>query len=236
MHSSVLKRKHSFQFNPSEEDSYETEDIDEVPPRPLKKAAPDTTYGFRPMEGDAEASSPEVPKVLSERAKRLKLQINQIILQYPQLQIRCSSELLKKLDQYSEEDLYNIHMNAINDVTTIRGTPSAECFLIPTKLVDPYLPTYSEVCKKDEPLKRDIELLWMEYVGYLGTIGNIAFSLIRNMNTAYEENIKNEQARFLAGLLPQPFTNGELRSETQVVIDGIPVPGREPPGEAKVGK
>lgn len=212
--------------NPSqdEEDEQEEEEesYEEASPA-AKKPRVTPNYGFQPLEAAADQPE-EALKPQNEKTKKLKQQINRIVLQYPQLQIRCSSELIKKLDQYSEEDLQNIFMNAINDVTTLRGTPSAECFLLPTKMVDSFVPGYSEVCKKDEPLKRDIELLWLEWVGYLGTIGNIGFSLLRNINTAYEEAKKNVVSHAF------PTMNGEeIFPQTSSSIDpGFSIPSREP--------
>ncbi len=76
----------------------------------------------------------------------------------------------------------------------------------------------------------------MEYVGYMGTLGNIAFSLIRNINTAYEEHQKDMENRFLANWKSLIPPDGDLQPEAQMVVDGLPVPGREPPSETKARK
>ncbi len=134
------------------------------------------SYGFDPLEKEEVVEE----KVETEAQKKLKKDINLLICRYPSLQIRTSHKLMEKLGGLSEEELRNVYMNAVNDVTELRGTPSAQTVLLLTYPIDLKLPGYTEYCMRDLELKRDIESELVLLFGWLGNKINIIFRLINN--------------------------------------------------------
>ncbi len=164
-----------------EEQSFSDDESEPDPKRPRVE-----TFGFDPIERE---EPPKEEKVETEEEKKLKRDINLLICRYPSLQIRTSHKLMEKLDGLEEDELRNVYMNAINDITELRGTPSAQTVLLLTYPIDMKLPNYTEYCMKDVELKRDIEAELVVLFGWLGNKINILFRLINNAYVVYRQNI-----------------------------------------------
>lgn len=114
--------------------------------------------------------------------KIIKSKINKLLCRYPTLIPRSSRGAIEALGRYNEEELENIHQNAITDLQAIRGTPTSE-FAINTLCgaVDTFLlPGYLDVCLDDEELNRDIESEFSQLIYNYGTKTQILFRLINN--------------------------------------------------------
>lgn len=86
------------------------------------------------------------------------------------------------LDNYEEQELFNILQNCLNDLQRIRGVPAAELVIhILAGIVDwKFIPGYLDRCLADEELKRDVESEMMNWIGLMNTKLNIAFRFINN--------------------------------------------------------
>ncbi len=180
-----------------DDEQEEEEEVGQEASSTAWKRARTDTYGFKPME--EEAPPPQQTQIASgdqEKAKKLRLQLNTLVLRYPTLQLRNSEGLLKKLENVTLAELENMHMNAVADMLTIRGTPTAKTALLAVKPVDYYLPNYYDHCAKDEELKRDIEAEMIEQFGFFGNKINILLGLARNGFSTWEDN---EKARLSGG-------------------------------------
>jgi hypothetical protein len=150
------------------------------------------SFGFRPMEPSPE----EIASMRGESLKRqkpeetakmkeLKAEINKLLCRYPGLVPRTSSAIMQRLSEMSEEELENIHINMLNDITEVRGTPSAEAVIMAlTYWADAHhIPGYTSVCLSDIELKRDIESEIIKLIGFLNTKLNILFRFLNNAYT-----------------------------------------------------
>ncbi len=162
--------------------SYEDDENDQGSAEQDPKRQRTNDYGFEP------ADKPREEPVETEAVKKLKQDINLLICRYPALQPRTSHALMEKLAALSEQELQNVYLNAINDVSELRGTPSAETVLLTTTPIDWKIPGYTDYCMKDVELKRDIESEIVLLFGWLGNKVNIFFRLVNNAYTVYRIN------------------------------------------------
>ncbi len=151
-------------------------------PKPKKSKTPESNpYGFKPSE---DPKTPDHDEELNEEeaAEREQLigELLQMVSRYPQLKLRSSNELLERLKHFTLEQLRNVHFNASNDISELRGTPCATTVLLGTVYLDRYLPHYSDICLADVELKRDIENEVVDFFGYFGAGVNILFRLVNN--------------------------------------------------------
>jgi hypothetical protein len=145
-------------------------------------------FGFQPFEKDEEQEEKKVQKDMSPAAIQLRIQINQLLCRYSSLKPRSSFETLQALENYTAEQLQNIYDNCINDLQSIRGTPSSEMVInVLGSGVEYYgnLPGYREMCLQDEELARDIESEMISLLYYAGSKVQIAFRLMNNAFKCY---------------------------------------------------
>lgn len=151
-------------------------------------------FGFQPMEPSPEETNTMRGENLSRKRplpeetakmKELKAEINKLLCRYPGLVPRTSSAIMQRLAEMTEEELENIHINMLNDITEVRGTPSAEAVICAlTYWADAHhIPGYTNVCLADIELKRDIESEVIKLIGFLNTKLNILFRFLNNAYT-----------------------------------------------------
>lgn len=165
------------------QDSESSESMEEPGQETEPQATKRPRYGFNPMETEEDLNAQEQVKI-DPRIQEFKEKINKLCCRYPKMKPRTSHALMEQLSFLSLQELENVYMNMINDLSDIRGTPSAETVLLVTKAIDPWVPHYSEVCLKDVELKRDVETEMMEIFGWFGNRINILFRLINNIYIA----------------------------------------------------
>lgn len=144
-------------------------------------------YGFQPFENDEEKEKKK-EQDMSPAAQQLRIQINRLICRYPQLTPRSSSHTIETLNRYSLEQLQNIYDNCINDLQSVRGTPTSEMVINVTgSLVERYssLRGFRERCLTDTELNRDIEAEMISLLYYCGNKLQIAFRFANNAFKCY---------------------------------------------------
>jgi hypothetical protein len=142
--------------------------------------------GFRPLidenikkrkreEEEEEAESPEM--------KELREKINILLCRYPKLVPRSSHAMMNKLKGLELSELQNIYTNCINDLSSIRGTPSAESIiLLSTYYIDVNLiKGYTRLCLRDAELRREIETEVITLIGHVSNKVSILFRFFNNL-------------------------------------------------------
>lgn len=153
-------------------------------------------FGFVPLE---EAVPVDKPSKITDSPACLVLreQINTMLTDFPELQLRTSVHTMRMLEQYDEGELANILKNCHSDLRLIRGMPGAEFLLYLTcSLVERYIPGYLERCQADTDLKRDVESEMTLLFGGASRRMNILYRLVNNayQEIFYPENEYNDWA------------------------------------------
>lgn len=167
-------------------------------------------YGFIPAEIEEkekkEKEVEETPEVLELREK-----ICQLLSRYPELVPRSSVVAEEALKKYELSGLKNIYNNCLNDLQSIRGTPSSEfiIFIMAGFIDSNWLPGYLDMCQDDEELKRDVESELYHILYYFGTKINILF---RFLNNAYKIIYDRRTVT--------PIRNSDIQSRYVVDFDG----------------
>lgn len=116
--------------------------------------------------------------------EQIKRDINNILLKYPTIKIRSTSDVLRGLDDLGLEELKNIYANAVNDVIDLRGTPAAEFFIVlSTHFIDRHiLPGIQEECLNDIDLVRDFDSIVNSKMGFMPSGLNVLFRIANNVS------------------------------------------------------
>jgi len=148
-------------------------------------------FGFSPLELE-----PEKPAKVTQSpaCQLLREQINVMLTDFPELQLRSSAHTMATLMQYDELELSNILKNCHSDLRLIRGMPAAEFGIymvgaLVERVARGQLEGYTERCQNDTDLLRDIEAEMTLLFGGFGRRMNILFRLVNN---AYQQLVNPE--------------------------------------------
>lgn len=160
----------------------------------------DTTlnFGFKPLpEKEPEKNEEEEKNAKDPECIKLRAQICRILSRYPDIKLRTSSKVEQSLLRFNSNELSNIYTNCINDLQSIRGTPSADLIIYTfAGYVDNnYIPGYLEACLNDVELQRDIEGELEVITSWLGPKINIALRFLNNMHCVIYDRKINRTKR-----------------------------------------
>lgn len=142
--------------------------------------------GFVPMEKDQQVMDEDKSKKRkreedSPAIKEIKEKINYILSRYPELQPRTSHGLMQKLEAMDLQELCNVHMNLLHDLSNTRGTACAETVIfVLTWPINKTIRGYMSKCLNDDDLKKDIEMEMVDIMGAANSKVNILFRLFNN--------------------------------------------------------
>jgi hypothetical protein len=160
----------------------ETEEMMDSYEASQEEGEPNGNDGFKPLEEKPEESKKR-GREESAAAKQYKSEINKLLSQYPELELRNSNQIMERLAHMNEDELRNVRDNCINDLIEIRGSPAAAFTIFAmTAPVNFTLPGYTNRCLRDRDLAKSVDL---EIISLLGAVGNRAFLLFRLINNAY---------------------------------------------------
>lgn len=145
-------------------------------------------FGFKPLSSERPEGRPEKRKrVETEEARRLKTEIQLLLCRHPKLIPRTSHEIMEKLNTLSDDELFNVHINALNDVAELKDNPSGAAVITAcTKPLDlAYLPGFTQQCLNDSELRRNVEAEVTLYLGRVSGMWLIAFQLLNNAYTVF---------------------------------------------------
>lgn len=149
-------------------------------------------FGFSPLASENQEERPNKRKrEESEESRRLKTEIQLLLCRHPKLIPRTSHEIMEKLNTLSDEELFNVHLNALNDVAELKDNPSgAAVIMAMTKPVDlAFLPGFTQLCLNDGDLRRNVEAEVTLYLGRVSGLWLVAFQLLNNAYTAFMNNL-----------------------------------------------
>jgi hypothetical protein len=148
----------------------------------------EANYGFTPFEEELEKEEPKEPKDMTPEAQALRYEINKLVCRYPQLKPRSSFETIRALENYNTMQLKNIYDNCLNDLQTVRGTPSSEMVTnMFCGAVEKYthLRDYRERCLEDLELQRSIEGEMLSLLFWGGNKMQVVFRFVNNAYKCY---------------------------------------------------
>lgn len=135
-----------------------------------KEPDQDDQFGFTPMDDPKEKEEQNKKRKREEDSEAIdfiKRKINRLLCRYPTLKPRSSAAFMEKLAELDLEHLYNIYENMINDLSAIRGFPTADTAIITaTYYPSLYVRGYMDRCLKDEELRRDIDTEISNLIGH----------------------------------------------------------------------
>lgn len=149
----------------------------------------DPNCGFRAFDADEEEERRKVKEIdNSPEAMELRDKIIQLVSRYPELKPRSSFATMIALERYSAIQLKNIYNNALNDLQSVRGTPSSEVvinFIGMGVEKMTHLRNYREMCVADKELNRDVEAELHHILFWAGTKAQIMFRFMNNAFKCY---------------------------------------------------
>lgn len=152
-----------------EENQHEVEDENQENVQQQEQEK-DNQFGFTPLEDPNDKIDQAKKRKREEDSEEIdfiKRKINRLLCRYPTLKPRSSSAFMEKLDNLDLEHLMNIYENMINDLSAIRGFPTADTAIITaTYYPTMYVRGYMQRCLKDEELRRDIDTEISNLIGH----------------------------------------------------------------------
>lgn len=172
-------------------------------------------YGFTAMEDPEVAKEKKRKRDETPEARNLKREIQTLLCRYPTLVPRTSHEVMEKLNAFDDDELNNIYLNCLNDVSEIRGNPIANTVIYGvTSIIDSlYLPGFTEECMADVELKRNIESTVTVWLGRISTAAQMAFQF---GNNAYIAARKRSRWESTNGYEFRPFNYNPNTFEDQL--------------------
>jgi hypothetical protein len=150
---------------------------------PQEEGENNNNDGFQPLEEKKPDENNKRKRDESPLARQYKDEINKLLSQYPELQLRNSSQIMARLAGMGDDELRNVRDNCVNDLIELRGSPAAAFSIFAmTAPINYTLPGYTERCLRDKDLAKSVDL---EIITLLGNVGNRAFLFFRLINNAY---------------------------------------------------
>lgn len=147
-------------------------------------------FGFTPMEDPEVAEKKKRKREESEEARNLKYEIQTLLCRYPTLVPRTSHGVMDKLNALDDDELHNVYLNCLNDVSELRGNPIANSVIYgSTYFINQFIPGFTEECMNDIELKRNIESTVTVWLGKINTAAQMLFQFGNNAYVASRKRV-----------------------------------------------